>query len=220
MNLCFCFIKMDLFWFTYGFYHVIFSLLQPAEGGQCQSTTEFFRAQCGFWDNISFIWSYYSYGSNYVSSSCAGHGVCWFHWLILHFSEFGNMLIQIMVLCFALALMALLCWESYLVERMKECNILFLPVIHGNCFIMQIPEVLVHPYVNCLIVLINPVTYFGVCGIWCCPGAKDNFWVRQYSKAPWMLFFLSRIQGLYTWTGKQPQKLMQHLIEGYLDYAR
>lgn len=161
MNLCFCFIKMDLFWFTYGFSHVIFSLLQPAEEGQCQSTTEFFRAQCGFWDNISFIWSYYSYGSNYVSSSCAGHGVCWFHWLILHFSEFGNMLIQIMVLCFALALMALLCWESYLVERMKECNTLFLPVIHVNCFIMQIPEVLVHPYVNCLIVLINPVTYLG-----------------------------------------------------------
>lgn len=111
-----------------------------------------------------------------MSGSCAGHRVSWFHWLAL--AEFGNMLIQIMGMCFALAL--IFHWFVVLAELSLEVHerILFLPAIHEKCFIMQIPKVLVHAYVSCLTLLINTRTYSGVCVIWCCSGAKDNFWVR------------------------------------------
>ena len=55
------------------------------------------------------------------------------------------MLIEIMALCFALALMALLCWGSYLVEKMREYISLSLAGIDVGGFIMQAPKVLVHP---------------------------------------------------------------------------
>ena len=71
------------------------------------------------------------------------------------------MLIQIMSMCSVLALMALLCCGSYLVEEdeermeMREYISFSLPGIDVNGFIMQAPEVLVHPYVSCSILIIN-----------------------------------------------------------------
>ena len=59
------------------------------------------------------------------------------------------------MMCFALALMALLCCGSYLVEEMREHISLSLPGIDVNSFIMQAPKVLVHPYVSCSILIIN-----------------------------------------------------------------
>lgn len=58
---------------------------------------------------------------------------------------------------FALAFMPLLCWESCLVERMREYTSLFPSGTDVGCFVVQAPEVLVHPYVRCLILLINTV---------------------------------------------------------------
>jgi len=67
------------------------------------------------------------------------------------------MLVQTMAMCFVLTLMALLCCGSYLVERMREYISLSLPRTGVNGFIMQAPEVHVHPSVSCLILLINTV---------------------------------------------------------------
>ena len=58
------------------------------------------------------------------------------------------MLIQTVAMCFALALMALLCCAE---------GAIFLSRIDVGGFIVQAPEVLVHPYVSCLILLINTV---------------------------------------------------------------
>ena len=74
------------------------------------------------------------------------------------------MLVQTMAMCFTLLLMAFLCWGSYLVERMRECISLFLPRIDVGGFIMQVPKVLVNPYMSCLILLINTVSLLW--GLW------------------------------------------------------
>jgi len=65
------------------------------------------------------------------------------------------MLIQIMALCFALALTSLLYCGSYPVERLREYISLSLSGICVDGFIMQAPEVLAHLYVSGLILLIN-----------------------------------------------------------------
>ena len=62
--------------------------------------------------------------------------------------DHGNMLVQTMAMCFALALMALLCWGSYLMDRMREYISLFLPRIDVDGFIIQVAKVLVHPYMS------------------------------------------------------------------------
>lgn len=84
------------------------------------------------------------------------------------------MLVQTGIMCFALAMMCgILCWLSRLVKKMREYNSLFLPGTDMCGFIMKVLEVLVHPYVYCLI-LFNAVSMF--CGIWCCPGVRqENF---------------------------------------------
>lgn len=63
--------------------------------------------------------------------------------------------------------MALLCWGSYLVKKMREYISLSLVMIDVDGFIIQAPRVLVHPYVSCLILLINTAMYYGVWGIQC-----------------------------------------------------
>lgn len=65
------------------------------------------------------------------------------------------MLVQTMALCFALALMALLCWGSCLVERIREYISLFLPRTDVGGFVVHAQEVPVHPYMGCLKLLIN-----------------------------------------------------------------
>lgn len=62
-------------------------------------------------------------------------------------------------------LVALLCHGSYLVEGIREYISLFLPRIDVGQFIMQTPEVFVHPYTSCLILLINTVMGFVESGV-------------------------------------------------------
>lgn len=50
---------------------------------------------------------------------------------------------------------------------MKEYISLSLVRIDVDGFIIQVPRVLVHPYVSCLILLINSAMYSGVCRIQC-----------------------------------------------------
>lgn len=74
------------------------------------------------------------------------------------------MLIEPKAMCFSLALMPLLCWGSYLVERMREYTSLFPSGTDVGCFVAQAPKVLVHPYMRCLIPLINTVCLLW--GLW------------------------------------------------------
>jgi len=67
------------------------------------------------------------------------------------------MLVQTMTTCFVLVLTTLLCCGSYLVELMREYISLSLPGISVDGFIIQVPKVLVHPHMSCLILLINTV---------------------------------------------------------------
>jgi len=58
-------------------------------------------------------------------------------------------------------------------------------LLHRLYISMYVPKVLVHTFVNCLMLLINTYAYYGVCGIWCCPSVReDNFWIRRYSNVP------------------------------------
>lgn len=68
-----------------------------------------------------------------------------------------EMLIQMMAICFALALMALLCWGRVLVKKMRKYMSLSLPETDVGGFIVQAPELHVHPSVSFLILLINTV---------------------------------------------------------------
>lgn len=68
---------------------------------------------------------------------------------------FGNMLVQTMALCFALALLALLCWGSCLVERIREYISLSLPRTDVGGIIVQAHEAPAHSYMGCLKLLIN-----------------------------------------------------------------
>ena len=147
------------------------------------------------------------------------------------------MLIEIMALCFALALMALLCCGSYLVEKMREYISLSLPGIDVDGFIMQAPEVLVHPYVSCLILLISTIGILWVLwnpvSSWCkrrqllgeailkcalrrpVPGWQ-GVW-KDLSR------FLGRLSPPIAWDftpeqASNPGKLTHHLIEGCLAY--
>lgn len=70
---------------------------------------------------------------------------------------------------FALVLTPLLCWGSYVVERMREYTSLFSTRIDVGGFVVQGPKVLVHSYVSCLI-LLTLTAYCQVCGIWCHAG--------------------------------------------------
>jgi len=76
--------------------------------------------------------------------------------------ELGSMLVQTIVMCFVLVLTTLLYCGSYLVETMREYIPLSLPGIYVDGFVMQAPEVLVHPDVSCLILLINTVSILWV----------------------------------------------------------
>lgn len=91
----------------------------------------------------------------------------------LYFAELGNMLVQATALCFALALMALLCWESYLVEMVREYISLLLPETDVHGFIEKFLRFLF----TLVSSLINwQLTLYVVCGIWCHPGVReDNF---------------------------------------------
>lgn len=52
-------------------------------------------------------------------------------------------------------------------KKMREHISLSLVKIDVDGFIIQAPRVHVHPYVSCLILLINTATYCGVWGIQC-----------------------------------------------------
>jgi len=67
------------------------------------------------------------------------------------------MLVQAMTVCFVLVLTTLLYCRSYLVEMMQEYLFFFLTGIFRDGFIRQASEVLVHPHVSCLILLVNTV---------------------------------------------------------------
>ena len=71
--------------------------------------------------------------------------------------ELGAELAQTMTMCFALALMPLLSWGRYLVEKMREYTSLSVPRSDVDGFVMRGPEVLAHPYVSCSILLLNTV---------------------------------------------------------------
>lgn len=58
------------------------------------------------------------------------------------------MLLQTLALCFAVTLMALLCWGSYFLGTMRDS--ISLPGIDVYCFRMQAAAFLVHPYVKLL----------------------------------------------------------------------
>lgn len=74
----------------------------------------------------------------------------------VHFAELGSMLVQATALCFALALMALLCCGSYLVEMVREYISLLLPGVGVDGFIMRFLRFL-FTLVSSLILVINPV---------------------------------------------------------------
>ncbi|XP_039240626.1 uncharacterized protein LOC120323903 [Pipra filicauda] len=142
------------------------------------------------------------------------------------------MLIQTMALCFSLALMALLCWGTYLVETMREY--ISLPGTDVDTLIMQAPAVLVHPYMICLI-LISTVSI-----LWCLWNLVSSWYKRKQIlnevmskcalKRPvpgwqgvWKDLgrFLGRLSPPIAWdfTPEQvfnPGKLTHHLIEGCL----
>lgn len=85
------------------------------------------------------------------------------------------MLIQETALCFALALLALLSWGSYLVEMMREYISLLLPGVDVDGFILRFLRFL-FTLVSSIILLINTVAGYVVCGIWCHPVIReDNF---------------------------------------------
>lgn len=69
-----------------------------------------------------------------------------------------------MALSFALAFLALLFWRKYLVVSMKKYISLSIPGNNADGFIMQASEILVHPYMGCLILLIDIVSILW--GLW------------------------------------------------------
>lgn len=93
----------------------------------------------------------------------------------LYFVELGNMLVQATALCFALAPMALLCCRSYLVEMVREYISLLLSGVDVGGFSMRFLRFL-FTLMSSLILVINPVELYVVCGTWCHPGVReDNF---------------------------------------------
>lgn len=163
--------------------------------------------------------------------------LCCGSYLVWRMKERGNVLIQIVSMCFVLAVMALLCCGSYLVEEMREHISLSLPGIDVNGFIMQAPEVLVHPYVSCSILIINTG---GI--LWVLWNLVSSWYKRRQVlgeailkcalKRPvpgWQGIwkdlgrFLGRLSPPIIWdfTSEQtsnPGKLTRHLIEGCLAY--
>jgi len=81
------------------------------------------------------------------------------------------MLVQTIVMCFLLVLTASLYCGSYFVEKMREYISLSLPRISVDGFIRQAPEVLVHPHLSCLILLVNTAgilwVLWNVVSSWC-----------------------------------------------------
>lgn len=105
-----------------------------------------------------------SYSGYSASSSCASHRDCWLHCLSLYLVELENVLIRTMALSFALAFLALLFWRKYHMVTMKKFISLSIPGNSADGFIMQASEILVHPYIGCLILLINTVSILW--GLW------------------------------------------------------
>ena len=163
--------------------------------------------------------------------------LCWGSYFVGRMKELGNLLVQTMAMCFVLALVALLCCGSYLVEKMREYISLSLPGIDVDGFIMQAPEVLVHPYVSCLILLINTIgilwVLWNMISSWCKRRQLLGEAILKCAlrrpvpgwQGVWKDLgrFLGRLSPPIAWDftpeqASNPGKLMHHLIEGCLAY--